>query len=1003
MKRALRKYDLRLCFGWVVMMLLSCQLAFAQQNLTVKGKVLDENKEALQGAAVLIKGTTIGTVVGPDGSYTLNNVPSKAVLVFSFVGMKTEEVAVNGRSSIHVTLKDDAQSLSDLVVVGYTTQRKESLTGAMINLKSDKLKDITSPSVENLLNGKAPGVYVAPGSGQPGAGGAVVIRGQATLSGTTQPLWVIDGVIVGSNAGQLNPADVETMTILKDAASTAIYGSQGANGVIVVTTKSGRSGKLNLSFSTKAGWSRLNTGNLRMMNGAELYDYYSSFKNADQIKFTRWTPELRNSNFNWWDLATQSGITQDYNLSIQGGSETLNGLFSLGYYDEEGAVKGYDFGRYSFRTKLNFKPFRWLTIRPSLSGAMQSIKNTQYSVGAMYSMLPWDSPYDSEGKLVPHRYSGWVNSQQTNYLYDLQWNFGEGTYYELMGNFDFDIKLTDWLTFSSVNNYKFIHNTESSYTDPRSSGGMGVKGRISEGYSDIRRRYTNHKLLVNKTWGAHSLNGLLAYEYNDYKSHSVGAAGVGFIPGFRVLDVVSKPEDVSGGIAEWAVQSFFANAKYAYDNRYYLEASLRRDGASNFGDNAKYGNFYSISAGWNIHREKWFKADWVSNLKLRLAYGSVGNRPSAFYPQYDLYSVGSRYNEISGALISQIGNKDLTWEKTYTLGAGLDAGLFDNRLRITFDYYSKDTDNILYQVPVTGLIGVTSIWRNVGKMKNTGVELSIGADIIRTKEWYWGVDFNLGHNKNKLVDIYRQRDLATGEYVVKPVIIGDGSGIAGTARRILEIGQPIDTYYMPEWAGVDPETGAPQWYMDDKGQKVKTSRYDQAIAYKVGNAAPTLFGGFSTNASWRKIDLSLNFGYSIGGQLYNYSRQEYDSDGTYSDRNQMNLHKGWTRWEKPGDIATHPVAKYNNQDGGNKASSRYLEDGSFLKLRSLTLGYTFDIKRWGVQSARLYFNGENLLTFTDYSGVDPEIPSSGGSVKGTAGPSVYPSVRKFMFGLNLTF
>ena len=219
MKRALRKYDLRLCFGWVVMMLLSCQLAFAQQNLTVKGKVLDENKEALQGAAVLIKGTTIGTVVGPDGSYTLNNVPSKAVLVFSFVGMKTEEVAVNGRSSIHVTLKDDTQSLSDLVVVGYTTQRKESLTGAMINLKSDKLKDITSPSVENLLNGKAPGVYVAPGSGQPGAGGAVVIRGQATLSGTTQPLWVIDGVIVGSNAGQLNPADVETMTILKDAAS----------------------------------------------------------------------------------------------------------------------------------------------------------------------------------------------------------------------------------------------------------------------------------------------------------------------------------------------------------------------------------------------------------------------------------------------------------------------------------------------------------------------------------------------------------------------------------------------------------------------------------------------------------------------------------------------------------------------------------------------------------------------------------------------------------------
>ncbi len=857
--------------------------------------------------------------------------------------------------------------------------------------------------MENLLNGKAPGVYVAPGSGQPGSSGAVVIRGQATLSGTTAPLWVIDGVIVGSGAGQLNPADIETMTILKDAASTAIYGSQGANGVIVVTTKSGRAGAMSISLDMKAGISRLNTGNLRMMTGSELYDYYQSFANASDIKFARWTPELRNSNFDWWDLATQSGIAQDYNVSIQGGSDKISGIFSLGYYDEEGAVKGYDYQRYNFRTRITFKPFSWLTIKPSLSGALRKVENRQYSVGAMYSMLPWDSPYDADGNLVPNRYSGWVNSQANNYLNDLQWNYGKGDHYEFMGNFDFDVRLTDWLTFSSVNNLKYTHNAEQGYEDPRSVGGQSVKGRISGWSDDMTRRYTNQKLLINKSWGDHLLSGLVAYEFNDYRYSTMQAIGTGFVPGFEVLDVTAKPERTKGGITEWAVQSFFSSFKYAYDNRYYAEASLRRDGASNFGDNAKYGNFFSLSGGWVINREKWFSADWVNNLKLRLSYGSQGNRPSSLYPQYDLYTVSAVYNENSGALISQIGNKDLTWEQTYTTGVGADLAAFDNRLRFSADFYLKETDNILYQVPITGLVGVTSMWRNIGKMRNVGLELALGVDILRGKDWNWSLEANLGFNRNKLTDIYRQKDV-DGTMVAKPVIIGDGSGIAGSADMILEIGEPIDTYYLREWAGVNPQNGAPMWYKyDADGNRTTTSVYTEAQQRKVGTRSPKVFGGFSTNLSWRQFDLSANFGYSIGGQIYNYSRLEYDSDGTYTDRNQMALQKGWTRWQKEGDIATHPIARYNNSDKGNNASSRYLEDASFLKLRSLTLGYNFDLLRYGIKQARLFITGENLLTITDYSGVDPELPASGGSVMGTAGPSVYPSVRKFMLGLNLTF
>ncbi len=977
--------------------------ATTQQTTKIKGKILDANNEKpIIGANVLVKGTTNGTITNLDGEYELD-APIGSTLIVSYIGYKSVETKAAGGTQV-IKLEEDSETLDEVVVVGYTTQRKESLTGAMSTVKSNKLKDITTPSVENMLNGKVPGVYVAPGSGQPGAGGAVVIRGQASLSGGTRPLWVIDGVIVGSSAGDLNPADIESMTVLKDAASTAIYGSEGANGVIVVTTKKGREGKLNINASVKMGISTVNNGNLEVMDGAELYDYYASFQNANEIAFTRWNPELRNSNFSWWDLATQTGFTQDYHIALSGGTDKLQSYFSIGYYDEKGAVKGYDYDRYSFRMRTNYKPYKWLTIKPSLSGSRRDIYYQQYSVTYMYAMLPWDSPYDENGELVPHRYSGWVNAQNTNYLLDYSYgNYSESTNYEFMGNLDFDVQITDWLKFTSVNNYRLITYSSHSYTDPRSNDGSGVNGRLYEYRSEVVRRYTNQNLMVSKLIGKHSINGHVSYEFKDYTAKTFAGNGTGFIPGFQVMDVTSIPESIGGARTEWAVQSYFTNWKYTYDNKYLGEVMFRRDGASNLGTNAKYGNLFSISAGWIINREKWFNADWVDNLKLRASYGSVGNRPGALYPQYDLYSVSSSYNTKAGALISVIGNEDLTWEKTFTTGIGADAAFFNNRLHMTFDYYIKNTDNIIYNVPVTGLTGVTSIYKNIGKMRNTGFELSLGGDIIRNKDLNWNVEFNIAHNKNELRDLYSQKQ-ADGSYAVVPVIISDGSSIAGTINRRLEVGEPIDTYYGKEWAGVNPDNGAPMWYMDDEnGQKVTTSDYSKADYYKLGTSNPKIFGGFSTSLTWKNFDLSAVFGYSMGGQIYNYSRQEYDSDGTYTDRNQMKLQKGWSRWEKKGDIATHPVAKYNNQDKGNLASSRYLEDSDYLKLRSLTLGYSFNLKKYGIQSLRLSLSGENLFTITDYSGVDPEIPASDGTVMGTAGPGIYPSVRRFMFGLNVAF
>lgn len=982
--------------GFTFFLLVSFSIQ-AQNAANVSGTIRDSLGIGIPNVSINVKGRTTGAISAQDGSYSIR-AERGATLVFSSIGYQTQEETVSG-DRLDVVMHAEAQSAGDeIVVVGYGTQTKSSLTGSLQTLSESKLKDITSPSVANLLNGKVPGVYVAPGSGQPGASGAIVIRGRSSINGSLDPLWVIDGVIVGSGPGSLNPADIENITILKDAASTAIYGSQGANGVIVVTTKNPVSNRMQISISAKAGMTKLNPGNLKVMNGTELYDFYKSFSNVEQVKFPRWNENLRNSNFSWWDEASRTGIIQDYNVSVSGGSEKLKSLLSLGYYDEVGAVKGYGFKRYNFLFKTDYKPYHWLTIKPSIYGSKREVNDKQYSVASMYSNLPWDNPYDSAGNIIPHYSDTWVNSNSTNYLYDLQWNFFKSNMFEFMGNFDFDIKLTDWLTFASINNYRYQGHSSNTYSDPRSSAASGVHGRLNEYQSNMARRYTNQILRFNKKLhGIHAINGVLGYEFNDYYSKDISAAGIGIVPGFQVLGITTKPEVVGGGISEWAVQSLLFNTNYSYDNRYLAQLSLRRDGASNFGDNAKYGNFFSISGGWNIHNETFFKSNWINLLKLRASYGSVGNRPSSLYPQYDLYSVSQSYNEEPGALISQIGNKDLTWEKTYTSGIGIDAN-FLNRIRFTIDVYEKNTSNVLYQVPVSGLTGVTSIWRNVGEVLNKGLEISLGADIVKTPELLWSLDANIGMNRNKVVKLYGDR---------KEMIVGDGSGIAGSADKLLKPGMDADTWYLREWAGVDPQTGKPQWYKtvkdaDGNEKREITDNYAQADQVVVGAYTPKFYGGFTTNVNWKSFDMNALFGYSVGGLIYNYTRQEYDSDGAYSDRNQMRLMPGWTRWTKPGDIATHPVASYNNSSNSNKVSSRYLEDGSYFKIRSLSLGYNLSFSRYNISNARIFVAGENLLTVTKYSGVDPEIPPRDGRIIGVT-TTVYPATRKLLFGLNLTF
>jgi TonB-linked SusC/RagA family outer membrane protein len=714
------------------------------------------------------------------------------------------------------------------------------------------------------------------------------------------------------------------------------------------------------------------------------------------VTFPRWNEQLRNSNYSWWDLATQTGVAQDYNVSVSGGSESVKSYFSMGYYEEEGAVKGYDFNRYSMRYRAEYKPLPWLSIKPSVSGSLRNVDDRQYSITAMYSNLPWDSPYLEDGTPTPHRSATWVKSTGTNYLYDLQWNKSASKRYSFMGNFDFDIRLTDWLSFASVNNFTWDNYATNNYTDPRSNAGSGVGGRIEETDAKTERRYTNQILRFNKSLGKHSINALAAYEFSDYRYKYIEAKATNFLKGFEVMDVATTPEKTGGYLNTSAIQSLLFNANYAYDNKYMAQLSARRDGASNFGENAKYGNFFSISGGWLINREDFFTADWVDLLKLRVSYGTVGNRPRSLYPQYDLYSVSGNYDATFAALISQIGNKDLTWEKTGTLGIGVDFSFLE-RFRLNLDYYRKFTDNVLFQVPIPALTGVTSNWQNVGELENTGFEAIIGADILRTKDWNWSVDFNIGTNRNQIKALYQGLEQ----------VVSGASNIAGGIERILKPGYSSDTWYSYEWAGVNPDTGAPQWYTTaEDGSRVITEDYAKADKVMLGSYTPDFFGGFSTSLSWKQIDLNAVFGYSVGGTIYNYSRMEFDSDGTYTDRNQMKLIDGWSRWTKPGDQATHPLPAYNNSSKSNSTSSRYLEDGSYLKLRSLSVGYNLPIKDRRIRNIRFSLSAENLLTLTKYSGVDPEIPvdpDRNYEVTGVTGTNNYPITRKYMLGINFTF
>ncbi|UZR97162.1 SusC/RagA family TonB-linked outer membrane protein [Chondrinema litorale] len=955
----------------------------------VRGTVTSQTEgEALPGVSIVIKGTTKGTTTDFDGKYSIT-ASSGDVLQFSYIGFETQEIEVANQSVIDVDLDPDLEELDEIIIVGYSTQKKSEVTASVATIDSKELTDVTSPNVSNLLQGKAAGVQVIQGSGQPGASPSIRIRGITSMNGSVSPLWVVDGVIVHGTPN-LNPNEIASISVLKDASATALYGSRGANGVIVVTSKQAEEGTSNLSISARTGFANFNNGNFEVMNSQQLYDYYNSFGNQDNIP-DWFSSDLLNSDYNWFENGTQTSLTQDYSIAYSAGTDKTKTYISLNYYDEKGTVKGYDYDRLSFRLNHDYQVNDKLTLKPKVTVNYSKSNNRQHSLYSMYTYLPWDKPYNDAGEVINPKASGvdWYGRDESNYLYDLQWNYSKSRTLNMFTNADFEYEIIPNLSFISTNGVTVYYDDGMSYTDPQSISGEANNGSLYKSTAKRITSFTNQMLRYSKMFGSHSINALAAYEYNDYKYESSAATGYGIVSGTEILDNTATPGSVSGTTNDYALQSYLFNVDYNYDERYMAQFSIRRDGASNFGKDNQYGTFFSVSAGWNIHEETFFNVEQIDQLKLRASYGAVGNRPSSLYPQYDLYSLSNTYDGYPATTPSQLGNDDLAWEKSYQTNIALDTRLY-NRVGLTVEYYNKNTSDLLYYVSLPSTSGYSGYWENIGGVQNKGFEAMVSFDIFNgeSNAFAWTVNANIGVNRNEVTELFEDEDI-------------------DRTVKISRVGEDFNSWYMRKWLGVDPDNGDPLWEIVDEttGERSATNDYNAATKQIVGTASPDFYGGFSSSMSYKGISLSANFAFTKGGQIYNSSRELYDSDGAYPTYNQQVLTDDWSRWEQPGDVATHPRALYGGNNLSNKTSSRYLEDASYLRLRNIRLGYSLP-QKWiqsaGIRNFEFYVSGDNLLTFTGYSGKDPEVGVNSSYGEGYSS-TLYPVAKRVSLGLNLSF
>jgi len=952
--------------------------------IEVTGTVLTRTGEAMPGVNVMEKGTTNGTATDSDGKYTISVSDESSVLVFSFIGFVTIEESLNGRTVIDVSLEEDARSLEEVIVVGYSEKKQSELSSAVSVVSGEQLTGVTSNDVGDLMQGKAPGVIISNDSGNPNAPPNVIIRGSSSITAGSDPLYVVDGII----GGIANPNDIASVTVLKDAAATGLYGSRASNGVIIITTKSGQSGKTTVSASSAIGTSTASQGNYKVMNSQQLYDFQKSYWDPATWETDR-PISLLQTDTDWRDLMFHTGLTQNYSVTLSGGSDRTRMYASGNYYNEEGTIGPNSNEVFNLRSNVSHDINDKLRIDIRLNGRNRRMENQAAGTNFLttHENMPWDNPFYPDGSLKVGTEEDWIGRDNDNFLHGWQYNFDVTREWSLNGDVNLSYHITDDLTLSTNNRASTRNQKRELYYDVRAKAGGG-EGRLTNDFLRATQFITSNRILYGKNFGLHGINAIGVFEAEVNTLDLNSTTGAGLAPGLHVMDAASMIVAASGNTSENSFSKGLVQLDYNYDNRFFVIGSFIREASSRFGKNNRAANFYTFGASWIISNEAFLvNNSMLDNLKVRASYGVTGNAQIGDYQTLGLYSFAAQYAGNSGAFPSQMANDDLTWERAKTVNLGVDLGFF-NRIALNVDLYDKTTSELLLNVELPYTSGFASVMRNVGSVNNRGLELNLNT-INLNGAFKWETNFNIALNRNKVLEL------------------NEGKDILQETLRIIRVGEDLNSWYMRKWAGVDPANGDPLWEVvsfDAEGVRTVTTTnvYSDATLQIVGDFTPDFTGGLTNVFSYKAFTLSVFFNFVSGVDVYNGTFFVTDSDGAYDTENQRVLTKGESRWEKPGDIATHPKPVFGGNKNSNRESSRYLQDGSYLRMRNIRLTYNLPqslLKRMHIGSASIFVSGDNLWTLTNYTGLDPQVVlnRTGGQVTN------YPISKKLMFGLNVEF
>ncbi|MGE4586024.1 MAG: SusC/RagA family TonB-linked outer membrane protein [Mangrovibacterium sp.] len=984
------------------------------QTREITGTVISaDDGSSIPGVSVSVKGTTLGTITDVNGTFIIKVPESTQTLVFSFVGMKTNEVALTSQSTYNVKMESETFGVDEVIVTGYGVARKVAFTGAAAVVDDQVINKTTDADPIRALQGAVTGVQMATETGQPGGYNSVLIRGLGSFNSGTQPLYVIDGIPITSGkfgmrededqtinplAG-LNPNDIESISVLKDATATSIYGARAANGVIVINTKSGKSGETEFNFTAKIGTSATPSRNdYRQLNRKEWIDFidHMAYNSGwrDKIDNSTVVDEIISSSdwlginvdptadTDWYDEVTRDGFTQDYNLDISGGNEKTKFFVSGSYYDEEGIVIGKDMKRYSGRVNLENKANDYISFGINLTASYSEINNGSgggyYSdpITQAYMQLPVQPVKKEDGSWNMDTDNGYNPVAQRSY-------YGDRSYAQ-----QYKAIVSPWLSVNFLKDFTFLTRYGMDYYNVKEFGRWSLlqpQGAdmmmLGEEGNNYRTLWTwTNTLNWMKSFDKHNINVLFGEELQKAEDEDSYLAATNF-PTDLVFTIenAAEPSDTYTSLKNYSLASFFGKAEYDFDNTYYLSASIRRDGSSRFGENNKWATFWSVGAKYRIINESFMEqyGEWLSNLTFRTSYGTTGNQDVDWYQAMGLYGFGYNYRNNPGMVPTQIANPELQWEQTNKFNVGMEIGLF-NRFSADIDFYIDKTTDMLFEVPLSRATGFSSVMQNVGEMKNKGIEAMLSYRALDLPKIKWDVSLNITHNKNEIVKLSTDEPIE-GTYTIR------------------EAGHPYYTFKMKEYAGVDSETGDQLWYKGTEGTET-TSDYNEAGKRYMGEADPKVYGGLTNTFRIYDFDLSFQLNYSFGGKLYN-SAARYDE----------NINNPWgnttkyvydNMWRESGDVTDVPAPVYG---AVTSHSSRFLMDGDFIKLKTIQLGYTLpanSLENIGIKSLRVFLTGDNVFTWAlsdSFRGLDPEVGEDGIIWWN------YPISRKFMVGVNVKF